>query len=114
MSHHEYPPPLPPNFFEFKLKKNENLISFKFFFFLILLHFFSFFNFCDVRQKGVRLYPYMGNGGVYLYMGAPRLFGVPKTDHTLLLTGGSVLVQSKGMKTIYINSIETMEGQIFK
>ena len=56
----------------------------------------------------------MGNGGVYLYMGAPRLFGVPKTDHTLLLTGDSVLVQSKGMNTIYINSIEAMEGQIFK
>ena len=56
----------------------------------------------------------MGNGGVYLYMGAPGLFGVPKTDHTLLLTGDSVLVQSKGMKTIYINSIEAMEGQIFK
>jgi hypothetical protein len=56
----------------------------------------------------------MGNGGVYIYIGAPQVFGEPKTDHTLLLTGGSVLVQSKGMKTIYINSIETMEGQIFK
>ena len=56
----------------------------------------------------------MGNGGVYLYIGALWVFGEPKTHHTLLLTGGSVLVQSKGMKTIYINSIETMEGQIFK
>ena len=50
-----------------------------------IFFFFFFFFFGDVKRKGVGLCPYMGNGRVYPYMGAPQVFGVHKTDHSLLL-----------------------------
>jgi hypothetical protein len=64
-------------FFEFKKKKFE---------FWIFFEFFEFKNFCDVRWKGVGLCPYMGNGCVYVLIWFPPwVFGVHKTEHSLLL-----------------------------